>query len=122
MIESAEFFVNSLLRPAPFQFVARTQVHKTRVTGESRVNLGNAPEHLLRHPPVVGMALRSGPELAQVVHLAEVGPEVPADAESERHDVLGQRRAGVTLEPRMDGGRCLDGGPGAFGPAEAFPA
>src|SRR5258708_22712329 len=120
MIENAEFFVNSSLRPAPFQLVARPQVDKPGVTGQARVPLGDPAEHFLGHPPVVGMALRSGPQLAEVIHLAEVGPEVPADAESERDDVLGQGRAGVALEPWMDSCRGLDSGPRAVGQAAVF--
>src|SRR5229473_36773 len=113
MIESAEFFVNSSLRPASFQLVARSQVDKTGVTGQARVHFGDPTEHLLGHPSVVGMALRSRPQLTEVIHLAEVGPEVPPDAERERDDVLGQGRAGVAFEPWMDGCRGLDSGPEA---------
>src|SRR5450759_4676364 len=73
------------------------------------MNFLDAAEHLLRHQTVIGVALRGGPELAQVVDLAQVRPEVPADAEGERHDVLGQRRAGVALQPRMDASGRLQG-------------
>ncbi len=68
------------------------------------------------------MALRGGPELAQVVHLPEAHPEVPADAERERDDVLRQLWTGVAHEARMDRGGGLDGGPEAVAHAEFLQA
>ena len=62
------------------------------------MDLADLPEHLLGDPPVVGMALRRGPQLAQVIDLSEVDPEVPAHAVSQRDHVLGERRTEIAFD------------------------
>ena len=54
------------------------------------------------------MALRGGSQLTQVIDLAQVRAEVPADVERERNDVLGQGAAELALEAPVDLGGCFD--------------
>src|SRR6266851_7689563 len=110
MVERAQLLIKAAFRLPTFQLVAGPEVDEARVAGEPGVDLGDPAEHLLRDPPVVGVALRRGPELTQVIDLAEVHPEVPADSKSERHYVLGQSRAGIALQPRVDSRRSFDSG------------
>ena len=72
------------------------------------MDLADPAEHLLRDPAVVGVTLRGGPQLAQVVDLAQVGPEVPAHVEGQGHDVLGDGRSKIALEPGVRAGRSVD--------------
>src|SRR5438067_11962986 len=65
------------------------------------VHLTHAPEHLLRNPAIVRVALRRGAELAEVVDLAQRGPEVPANAEGQWDRVLGQLRTDRAREERV---------------------
>src|SRR3989441_11261625 len=102
LVECAQFLVDLALRLPPLQLVSRAEVDETRVTRQPRVDLGDAAEHLLGDPAVVRVALRGGPQLAQVVDLAQVGPDVPADAKRERNDVLGQRPAQVAFQSAVN--------------------
>src|ERR1700694_5325795 len=97
-VESVKFRVDFSLRLAALQLVAGAHVDEAGVARQSRVHLRHPAEHLLGDPAVVRVALRRGPELAQVVDLAEVGAEVPPDVERQRNNVLRQGRAQVALE------------------------
>src|SRR5919204_1110823 len=90
--------VDSPLRAASLQLVAGTEVDELGVSRQSRMHLLHAPEHLLGDPAVVRVALRRRPQLAEVIDLAQRCPEVPAQAEGERHGVLGQLGAEAALE------------------------
>src|SRR2546425_175024 len=108
LVECAQFLVDLALRLPPLQLVSRTEVDETRVTRQPRVDLGGAAEHLLGHPAVVRVALRGGPQLAQVVDLAQVDPEVPADVKRKRNDVLGEGPPEVPLQAAVSLGGSLD--------------
>src|SRR5581483_4283212 len=54
------------------------------------------------------MPLRRGPKLTEVVDLAQVHAEVPAHAERERDDVLGERGPEVAPKRLVRAGRVLD--------------
>src|SRR5579864_6710539 len=107
-VELRKLCVEATLGLSTLQLVAGPKVDKPRVAGQPRVDLGHPPEHLLGDPAVVGMALRRGAQLAQVIDLAEVRPEIPPQAEGERHDVLGERRAELPLEQAVGRDRRLD--------------
>src|SRR5260370_631651 len=77
--------------PPPPQLITRAEVDELRVLRQPGMHLTDPFEHLLRHPAVVRVTLRRGPQLAEVIDLAQVRAEVPAHAEGERHDVLRQR-------------------------------
>src|SRR5581483_12485425 len=97
-IECAELLVDAALRSPALELVARPEVDEACVTGKPRMDFLDAPEHLLRHPSIVGVALGRGAQLAQVEDLAQVDAEVPAKAEGEGHDVLRESRADRCLE------------------------
>src|ERR1700738_4334314 len=78
------------------------------------MDLVDAPEHLLGDIAVVGVALERGPQLAQVVDLPKRHPEVSADAEAEREDLLGEDRARLRLEQLPGGARRVHGHPVAL--------
>src|SRR5712692_4873186 len=113
-----QLFVQAALRPSPLQLVARPHVDERRVFRQPGMDLADAPEHLLGDPPVVGVALRRGPQLAEVIDLAQVDAEVPPHAVGERDDVLRQRRSTVALHIRMGSGRALHGSHESFLHAE----
>ena len=99
MVERAQLLVHAPLRPPALQLVPRTHVDELGVARQARVDLADEAKHLLGDPAIVRVALGRRPQLAQVVDLAQVDSEVPADVEGERHDVLRQRRPGVALHP-----------------------
>ena len=78
-----QLLVDPPLGGASLELVAGAEVDKARVLGEPGMDLVDAPEHLLRDVPVVGVALGRGPQLAEVVDLPQRGSEVPADAVAE---------------------------------------
>ena len=80
-VERAQLRVHAPLRPPALQLVPRAHVDKPGVARQPRMYITDQAEHLLGDPALVRMALRSRPELAQVVDLAQVDAEVPADAE-----------------------------------------
>src|SRR5438105_13476367 len=108
LVECAQLLVDLALRLPPLQLVSRAEVDETRVTRQPRVDLGDAAKHLLGDPAVVGVALRGGPQLTQVVDLAQVDPEIPADVKRKRDDVLGEGPAEVPLQAAVSIGRSLD--------------
>src|SRR2546428_12773649 len=90
------------------QLVARTHIHELGIACESWMHLADQPKHLLGDPPVVGVALRGGPELAHGVNLAQLHPEVPANPVGERDHVLRDGRPEVAPETRAWLGGALD--------------
>lgn len=109
MIKCAQFRIDFAFGLTPLQLVAGSQVDEAGVASQARMDLGDPAEHLLRHPPVVGVSLRRRPELAKVIDLPQVRPKVPANAERERDYVLGQRQAGLPLQSRVNRRRSFDG-------------
>src|SRR5581483_6547830 len=59
-IECAELLVDAALRSPALELVARPEVDEACVTGKPRMDFLDAPEHLLRHPSIVGVALGRG--------------------------------------------------------------
>src|SRR2546428_13155073 len=91
------------------QFVARTHIHELGIACESWMHLADQPKHLLGDPSVVGVSLRGSPELEDVVDLAQVHPEGPANPVGERDHVLSEGRTEVGLVTPMRIGGALDG-------------
>src|SRR5712692_267248 len=108
-LNCGKLFVKAALRPSPLQLIARPHVDERRVFRQPGVHLADPPEHLLGDPPVVGVALRRGPQLAEVIELAQVDAEEPPHAKRKRNDVLCEGGSEVALEARVGIGGPLDG-------------
>src|SRR5665213_3240934 len=109
-VERAQLLIHAPLRSPAFELVARTHINELGVLGETRMDLADEAEHLLGDPPVVGVSLGRGPELAEVVNLPKVDAEVPADPKRQRHGVLREGRPDVALQSDVGGGGGLDRG------------
>src|ERR1700730_14997968 len=92
-VECAELFVQTALGPPALQLVAGAHAGGPYGARQSRVPLAHQTEHLLGDPAIVGVPLRSRPQLAQVIDLAKIHAEVPAHPVGDGDDVLCQGRA-----------------------------